>query len=105
MREFPTRFHRLLAPVFAVGLLLLLFSSLVGDRLTSIGMVVFGGSALGLTIADMRYMLSTRRGLGVLSSHVTEKANPLSFRLHVVLLCILALVWVTMLLMGVGELK
>ena len=95
----------MLAPLFAVGLLLLLFSSLVGDRLTSIGQVIFGGSALGLTVADMRYMLSSRRGLGFLNSQVTEKANPISFRLHIALLCVLALVWVALFLLGLKELR
>src|SRR5262245_34459247 len=94
MKQLPTRLHRLLAAPFLLGLALISASHIfeVGSLLPA-GLAVFGGSAFCFAIADVRHMLATRRGFGRLSSHVTEAANPVSFKLHVSLLLILACLW------------
>ncbi len=94
MNELPSRLHRLLAVPFFVGLLLLLASLAFDARaLGAFALVVFCASACGLAIADLRHLLTTRQGLGRRSGHITEAANPVSFKLHVGLLLFLAVLW------------
>ena len=105
MGYFPTRVHRVLAVLCLVGMVSLVLAMSVDAR--SIGTaasLLFFGSASALSIADMRYLLTTRRGYGRVSGHITEEKNPVSFRLHVVLVGILAVFWAMAFMLGMREL-
>jgi hypothetical protein len=101
MKEIPARSHRLLGMLFLVGLPLIgiavFFDSPV---LGALAMTVFGGSACCIALADVRHLLTTRRGLGRLSGHISEERNPVSFKLHLILLGILACLWGTLFAYG-----
>lgn len=105
MGYFPTRVHRVLAVLCFAGMVLLVLAMSVDARAIAIAAsLLFLGSASALSIADVRYLLTTRRGYGRVSGHITEEKNPVSFKLHVVLAGILAVFWAIGLMLGVQEL-
>ena len=65
--------------------------------------LIFFAAACALSLADLGYLLRTRRGYGRVSGHITEKDNPTSFKLHVILASMLALFWGIGFLLGAVE--
>ena len=94
MEQLPTRLHRHLGVLLLFGVVLVIASQLLRfEALLPVGLTILGGAASVLAMADVRHMLTTRRGFGRLSSHITDAANPISFRLNVALMMILACLW------------
>ncbi len=94
MEQLPTRLHRLFGVLLLFGVALILAGQFLSVKaLLPVGVAMLGGAAFGLTMADVRQMLTTRRGFGRLSSHITEADNPTSFKLHIGLLLLLACLW------------
>lgn len=105
MGYFPTRVHLVLAGLCFAGMISLVLAMAANARVVAMAaLLLFLGSASGLSFADLRYLLTTRRGYGRVSGHITEEKNPISFRLHVVLAGVLAVFWAIAFILGVQEL-
>jgi hypothetical protein len=104
MGYFPTRLQRFLAITWFAGMLMFVVAMSLGWRTSAAALgLIFMAAACALSLADVGYLLRVRRGYGRVSGHITEKGNPISFKLHVVLASMLALFWGIGVLLGVRE--
>jgi hypothetical protein len=62
------------------------------------------GGAVVWALIDIYRMLTTGRGIGRLSGHVSAEAHPASFRLHIALLVLLAAVFAFVFIVGLRSL-
>ena len=94
MGYLPTRLHRSLAITWFAGMLMFVVTMSLGWRMAAAAAgLIFMAAASALSLADVRYLLRAHRGYGRVSGHITEKDHPLSFKLHIVLASMLALLW------------
>jgi hypothetical protein len=104
MGYFPTRLQQSLAVTWFAGMLMFVLAMSLGWSMAAAATgLIFMAAACALSVADVAYLLRARRGYGRVSGHITEKDNPISFRLHVVLASMLALFWGIGVLLGVVE--
>jgi hypothetical protein len=104
MGYFPTRLQRFLAVTSFAGMLIFIVAMSLDWRMAAAAAgLIFMAAACALSVADVGYLLRTRRGYGRVSGHITEKDHPISFKLHVVLASMLALLWGIGVLLGAIE--
>lgn len=104
MNALPTRLHHYLALLWFTGMVLFVAAMSLGwHGFASAAGLVFLGAACAFSAADVRYLLTARRGYGRVSGHITEERNPVSFKLHVVLALILSVLWGLAFLLGLQE--
>lgn len=105
MNTHPTRLHVGASLSCAAGLLLYLVAeALASPRYGAIGVLIVFAGACVLCLAELRFLLTHRRGAALYNSHVSEGTSPVSFKLHVGLQILMATFSALVFVLGLWDL-
>jgi hypothetical protein len=104
LQYFPTRSHRCFAAAWVAGMVLFVLAMSLGWRMFAAdAALVLLAAACALSLADVCYLLQTRRGPGQGRGPVPAQERPTRVDLHIVFASMLALFWGIGFFLGVKD--